>query len=236
MYNLVLGKKLQKIPLKLLLKLNNDSQTKQKNDGFSLIELLVVVIMLGVLATIAAPSWFAFVNRQRVNKANDFILSALQEAQREAKKQKLSYSVSFRTYNNIPQVAIYSKGSDSSNFLWRDLGGDLGIKAGQIVIGTNITNENTASSIITYASTPTFTTSKPQTITYDYTGALDLLVKTNTNGLTAVQNDKIGTKGLVVAVAIAKPGSPSQATSVKRCIIVKTLLGSTKIGKDTECN
>lgn len=235
MYKLLVVKMLQKIPIELI-KLNIIAQKGQNNKGFSLIELIVVVLMLGILATIAAPSWLAFVNRQRLNKANDFVLSALQEAQRQAKKQKISYSISFRNVNNIPQVAIYSKGSDPTN-LWQNLGADLGIKAGQIVILTNITNENKASTTIDYASNPTLTsTSKPQTITFDYTGALDLLVKTKTSGITAVQTDNIGTKGLIVVLAVAKPGSPSQPTGLKRCIIVKTLLGSTKIGKDTECN
>lgn len=61
-------------------------------------------------------------------------------------------------------------------------------------------------------------------------------MKTNTNSLTSVQNEKIGDKGLIIAISLAKPGSPTEPTGVKRCVIVKTLLGSIKTGKDTECN
>lgn len=65
------------------------------------------MVVIGILAAIAAPSWITFTNRQRVNAANDAVLSALQDAQRDAKRTKRSYSVSFGTNNNVPEVAIH---------------------------------------------------------------------------------------------------------------------------------
>ncbi|KOP28147.1 hypothetical protein AMR41_01715 [Hapalosiphon sp. MRB220] len=195
------------------------SEYNQRNAGFSLLEVLVVIVMIGVLSAIAIPGWLAFVKRQQANKANDAVFAALQDAQQEAKKKKVSYSVSFRTDNNTPQIAVY-QGSTPTN--WLDLGRDLGIKPKQIVLGTNLSNVNTNSGSVTYASA--FNTNAPQTITFDYMGIL--APKTNNNAPDT---------GLKVVVAIPQAGNNS-AGQVKRCVIMETLIGGMRTAKDTSCS
>jgi prepilin-type N-terminal cleavage/methylation domain-containing protein len=221
--------------MKLLIeKINCSCRTSKEAAGFTLVEMLVVVFMIGVLSAIAIPNWLSFMNRQQVNKANDIILAALQQAQREAKRQKLSYSVSFQYNNNIPQIAVYRSDLTPTNY-WQSLGTDLGISPGSLILGTNLTGVNTTTSS-TSVSYP-LNSSVSQTITFDYTGALNLPVTTNTGNMTAVQQQNLGYnsstqnyRGLIVGVAIAK--SPN----VRRCVIVKTLIGVIQTGKDTNCS
>ena len=182
---------------------------------------------MGVIAAIAAPGWLAFLNRQEVNKASDAILSALQEAQRQAKKNKLSYSVSFGNdpTNKVPKVAIYSiydGVAPASSIVWNNLGQDLNLQSGKVVVVTNLASNNTAGATLP----PSQTTQTPsQTITFDYMGALD------SSGTT------LPTLPFKVTVAVANPGNYLQSpTGVKRCVIVETLIGGMKTAKDADCN
>lgn len=204
---------------------------KQQDPGFSLIEVVAVVLMIGVLAAIAAPSWLTFINRQRLNKANDVVVTALQQASREAKKTKTRYSVTFKVKDKISKIAVHPSspipGDDSS--LWQPLGQDVDIKSGQVALLTNLTDTNKTDDNGTLKKEYNYL-STPKSITFDYMGSLP---EANFG------KEDINTKeipGLKIAVVIPNSVTSASDADIKRCVIFKTLLGAMVIEKDNKCN
>lgn len=75
--------------------------------GFTLLELLISLVIIGISSAIAAPSWLAFVDVQRLNTAQNQVHNAMRQAQSQAKKEKLTWQASFREQNGVVQWAIH---------------------------------------------------------------------------------------------------------------------------------
>lgn len=93
-----------------------------QHSGFTLIEVLVVVLLLGIMSIIGAPGMLGFLRRSKVSAAESQLQGALQEIQREAIKRGRDCSITFPASNAIASNQTGGVLKISSNCL---LTGDL---------------------------------------------------------------------------------------------------------------
>ncbi len=65
------------------------------NSGFTLLETLVVLAVVGIVAAIGTPSFLAMYQRQQLDNAVGIVVASLQEAQQRAIEQNRSCLVTF---------------------------------------------------------------------------------------------------------------------------------------------
>ena len=59
----------------------------KNNRGFTLTELMITLVVVGIVAAIASPNFFGFLNRIKVNNSLEQLLGAIRETQRQAMRQ-----------------------------------------------------------------------------------------------------------------------------------------------------
>ncbi len=84
-------------------------------------ENLVIILIIGILAAILITSWSTFIKNLRLNAAQGEVYQAMRQVQSQAKKEKLTWQISFREQNGIAQWAVHPATVIITNAVWNNL-------------------------------------------------------------------------------------------------------------------
>lgn len=84
----------------------NQTQNRQRQSGFTLLEMMIVIAILGVIAAFAIPNYNNYVKKARRTD----MMSKLQEMASKIEAQKLAQG----SYSNITVTSILGSGVDAS--------------------------------------------------------------------------------------------------------------------------
>lgn len=104
------------------------SFAKSSTQGFTLLEQLVVVVVIGIFSAIAAPGWAGFIHAIQLSKAQDQVYWAIRTAQEQAKQKNDLLEIGFRNANDSIEWAVYPAATINLNAVsWRSLGKNVQI-------------------------------------------------------------------------------------------------------------
>jgi len=180
--------------------------TPSSSSGFTMLEILVVLAIVGILSAISAPAFLGFINRQRLNTAQGRLYLSIREAQSLAKTPTLNKpiaqtQVAFRTLGSSAQYVVSSRlpstanVSDWNSLPWKNL---------DPAIRFDIPN-------MTFTQLSAVPIPPIRRVIFDNKGNV------------------IGNLGKVTVTNQFGSGS-------KACVIVSTLLGAARTAKDSNCN
>jgi prepilin-type N-terminal cleavage/methylation domain-containing protein len=178
-----------------------------KNQGFTLLEILVALAITGILAALTGPNLSAWLNRNEVQQATDAIQLALEDAQRQAIRRGKSCTIKF-TNGTGTDPTVYSQITAS--------------EAGCLVAtNTNASSLNLPEEIFMVVNNFPLQGSSPG-VQFSFRGHVP--------GLTFVPR---ANQAIIVLYPAANATADPYPNQEKKCIVIASLLGIVKQGTYT---
>jgi len=173
--------------------------------GFTMIEMLIIMAIVGIFCAIVTPSWLMFINNHRLKVSVDRAYWAMELARSNAKRDKISWQTSFKPIvgKNV-QVAVHPAEITPAQVppsQWKNLEPQIQINAHETtLLKVNENNEQKENGTI-------------------------LRVMFNFQGCPVSRNDHDCTLTSLRAKGTLTLSHPDLKNS-ERCIIISTLLGN----------
>lgn len=181
-----------------------------KNQGFTLLEILVALAITGVLAALTLPNLLAWLNSNKVQEATDSIQSALEDAQRQAVRLGRICTINF-TNGTGTNPTVYSQitASEAGCLVATNTNaGSLSLPQEIFMVVNNFTNVPTTSSSLG--------------VQFSFRGHVP--------GLTFEPPEK---QAIIVLYPAADASADPYPNQEKKCLVIASLLGIIKQGTYT---
>lgn len=101
-----------------------------KSAGFTLLEMMIVLVIIGILGAIAAPSWNRFRAERQTTMARDELHQGLRQAQAASLAQRSSWRFSLRQQTNHWEWAVHPDTQNASDVeAWQSLDANVLLEA-----------------------------------------------------------------------------------------------------------
>jgi Tfp pilus assembly protein FimT len=182
--------------------------------GFTLIEMLIIIMVMGVVAAIAAPNFAGLFDSIKVNQTVTELRSTLQETQRQAIRANITCETQITNTENAEKGNGKGKGNGNKT---RKIQGNC-LASGDQTLPEGVDMTTNIQSIVLTSSPPS--ASSTTTIRFVPSGSAEFTVLT-TVPLPNLPNDPTGK---IVAYISGKDQIQ------KKCIAISNTLGLTRIG------
>jgi len=192
------------------------SRSNKSAAGFTISELLAIVLVIGIVSAVSVPAWQMFITNYRVKTSIDRVYSSMVIARSNAKRDKIAWQSSFKTVGKTVQLAIHKSDIPPAQVPpgeWKSLEPDIKIsivkndkgESETTLLPINDQNEHKENGTIRRAM-------------FNFQGC-PVYKSTDDCGLTSIR-----AKG---RLTLSHPHLPNG----DRCVIISTILGHTRMGE-----